>query len=212
MKTLTTIFLLLSSFWCFGQADSRLFGEYSLKGKVLLEGNDSIGRNSSILVTDLTTKERAFSWFASVEPDGSFEIDRLKEGSYKLIFRINPQDYYTNDTLISVSGKSINLFEKSLRRKPCPHDAERDIRNGEMLILVADGTVVKLSSGADKKFEKRFKVQYVSIGDVVLDSHNCQERYNKKIFSELDRLHGNKWRNKIRERAIGLRTNKKNAP
>ena len=213
MKVLLTFILTFCTLVGFSQAKEWQSGELSIKGRVILADGDSVEKGSAVYLTDRTSKERLFTIPIYIKPNGEFEEDKVKAGTYRLRLRVNPSDCYPADTiLVQVTKGRDNYFEVKLKKKPCLDNAQEDITNNKLRILVAGGTAPRMATNEDRVFEKKFNVRYVVMGDIILGSYTCLLNYNKEIFTALDKQYGTRWRKKAREDAIGLDKYKNNNP
>ena len=82
--------------------------------------------------------------------------------------------------------------------------AKKDWKNGTPKLYLNSGTVPIANSRKDKKFERRFKVEYFELG-CEAKIHECISEYNEYIIKILDIKYGEKWRKMKRNEIVGIK-------
>ncbi|TPN87787.1 FEKKY domain-containing protein [Aquimarina algicola] len=75
--------------------------------------------------------------------------------------------------------------------------AEKDWKNGKPKLLLVGSIVPIANSLSDKKFERKYKIEYFDFG-CTPPIQECIKAYNERIFQLMDRKYGVKWRKKVR--------------
>jgi hypothetical protein len=88
--------------------------------------------------------------------------------------------------------------------------AKKDLKNGKPLIWFPGGIVgCDFSSEADRKFQKKYRVRFVSPGCSRCGDED-PEAYNEVIFQHMDQTYGKGWRNELRMDAEGFKAPRTN--
>jgi hypothetical protein len=84
--------------------------------------------------------------------------------------------------------------------------AATDIESKKIRILFSGGFggMPDFKNEKDKRFQKKYKVEFYSQGCLRYGINDDEEGYNKTIFKYLDSKYGKSWRKEIRKDAIGF--------
>jgi CarboxypepD_reg-like domain len=111
--------------------------------------------------------------------------------------------YTRIDTTVSVTEPLVIDFQLKADCRFNRQRAKLDISTGKLKLLLVGSIAPTANSAKDKRFMKRFKLDYYDFGDNVI-AEECIEEYNKSIFEYLDKTYGHKWRETVRLDVIGL--------
>lgn len=193
-KTLALILLLYPLFLS-SQIESK---RHSLSGQVrIIIGTDTVTPVNRPIVRLSGTKQGVLT-----DSLGNFTIKGLASNKVK----INLMGHgYSADTIVEIRNKSVENFT-IFARTDCNvnrRTAERDIRMGNVNLLLTTGFIPSAATPNDKDFEKQYKIEYYDYG-YLSPAVECLIQYNRRIFEHLDSRYGREWRTKVRKDVRGL--------
>ncbi|AUC15797.1 hypothetical protein BTO06_11840 [Tenacibaculum sp. SZ-18] len=85
--------------------------------------------------------------------------------------------------------------------------AKKAIKKEKIRILFPGGFggMPDFDNEKDIAFQKKYSVEFFSQGCIRMGEDENEEEYNQTIFAYLDKKYGKKWRNEIRDGAIGIK-------
>ena len=169
------------------------FCQVELSGRIVLAKNGSIP--SQDVVVEIK-KSHKHTWTDSL---GNFKITGLNKNTKYLItftsFQFGtielPFDTNETDTITKVFEIKAN----------CAYNIDTAISdwNNKKAKLLIIGSIAPLSNTKlDKKFERKYKIEYFDFGCTPAPS-DCIKEYNEKIFELLDKKYGKEWRKDVRK-------------
>lgn len=187
-KEIIYLIFLIHSFTCFSQVE--LIGKFiSERTQRIPNEKNMYGKfeNSKTIYTDSL---------------GMFIIKNL-ENNKNYNFEINSIEFGT--VKFSFETSSENILRKTFELKAdCEFNSETakiDWKNKNAKLLLIGSIAPTANSKADKRFEKKYKIQYYNFG-CVIPPIDCVIQYNETIIKLLDENYADNWRNKIRKDVI----------
>ena len=177
----------------FTTAGIYAFGQTTISGKVTSSINGKPLQHVVVLIKGTTIG-------AVTDSTGHYALD-LSFG--KVTLTTSWIGYDRLDTTVSVTEPLVIDFQLKADCSFNKQKAESDIRTGKLKLLLVGSIAPTANSASDKRFMKRFKLDYYDFGDNVI-AEECIEEYNKSIFEYLDKTYGHKWRETVRLDVIGL--------
>lgn len=171
-----------SAFWISGQVKINAFGEIKngYKGFFVKIQNSIKG--------------------AITDDSGYFKIKCLSSGTYGLIARyISYDDIDTTVIIFNEPVENLILTFIVKCRNINLGTAEKDIENNTIKLFK-----LPYYEQGQEIFEKKYNIKYFDFGTAVVDSEECLEIYNKRIFKYLDEKYGDGWRKEVRQDVLFL--------
>ncbi len=136
---------------------------------------------------------------------GKFEIKNLQTGHYILTF--SALCYPAFDTTIFIADTNVDNF-KLVVQTVCSilsrDSALKDIKANHLKLFLQSGDP-PIAYTTDRKFSKKFKVEFYDFADLSVYPCDCIAEYNRAIFEFLDSKYGNKWRSNFRPGVLGYK-------
>jgi hypothetical protein len=133
---------------------------------------------------------------------GKFVVKNL-ENNKKYNFEINSIEFGT--VKFSFETSSENILSKTFELKAdCEFSSETaklDWKNKTAKLLLIGSIAPIANSKADKRFEKKYKIQYYDFG-CVIPPIDCIIQYNETIIKLLDENYDNNWRSNVRKDVV----------
>lgn len=129
------------------------------------------------------------------DSSGYFVLDGLTKGIYTIHFHSLELGNRTDTLLViehdDLTGKDwpVSSICDGLNRSL----ALSDIAHGNMKLFLQSGDPPVTLRG-QKRFSKRYKVEFYDFADLVHHPYDCLVMYNRVIFEHLDKTFGSRWR------------------
>jgi hypothetical protein len=79
-----------------------------------------------------------------------------------------------------------------------------DISNGKLKLFLQSGDP-PITYSCQKRFSKKYKVQFYEFGDLIQYPFDCLVMYNQAVFRHLDDKFGRQWRKDFRPNVPGYK-------
>ncbi len=169
-----------------------------IKGKVLCTNTGKTPLDGAYIIVkypqEITMADSLGNYeFSNLELGKTYDLE-LKSflGYDSIIKRVKLEDTVT-----------IVNFEVEIECEYNKQKALEDIKNKEIKLLLSGGIAPRGNTKLDTKFEKKFNLEYYDFGCNYVPSE-CLEEYNQTISDYLDKMYGNKWREKVRKDVVFL--------
>ncbi|NDV69284.1 carboxypeptidase-like regulatory domain-containing protein [Dysgonomonas sp. 25] len=141
------------------------------------------------------------------DSSGIFRFDNLEKGKYHIIVKGLG---CKTDTVVEIVDKSLSDIVL-IAKYDCEvnsANAEKDIRDNEVKLLIMGGYAPKKIRDKDHKFEEKFNLKYYQYGCLAPEIE-CLIEYNRHIFEYLDSRYGKSWRKSVRKDVPGFKEYRK---
>ncbi|MBE9461943.1 carboxypeptidase regulatory-like domain-containing protein [Dyadobacter sp. UP-52] len=195
MRKLLSSFLLIISFASSAQTLST--GSLKISGLVVSElTGDPIPYCQITYQTNIGTRS---------DSSGNFQIIDLPSGVYKIYFQA--LDRGSNDTLVTIGNTDLLGLDWPVHTS-CTEINQNcalfDISIGKLKLFLQSGDP-PITYFSQKRFSKKYKVQFYEFGDLIQYPFDCLVMYNQAVFQHLDNKFGRHWRKDFRPNVPGYK-------
>lgn len=179
-----------------GNLSAQSSDQFELSGTVISGVNNQPLPNSLVMVRTMN------NYGVATDSLGHFRISGIKPGNHR--FEIREFGYQPLDTIFVFTDSNIENIEIVINAV-CKFNKETALehlkkKNPKLLL---SGGIAPVIYHSDKKFERKFNVEYYDFG-CMPEAQECMLEYNQLMFEYLDSKYGDKWRNLVRQDVIGL--------
>jgi len=153
---------------------------------------------------DILITEKGTGRIILADSLGEFKlVPKVKKETYKLLIIAGYHDLleydYKSEWTQRSGPESIVVWAVCNKEEFAKNLKKKDVKP---IIWYGFGRMDRDLSQEDKRFEKKYKVNYVDL-NIIRIPIECAERFNRGVFLELDLKHGVSWRKKINYSVIG---------
>ncbi|UGS24543.1 FEKKY domain-containing protein [Flavobacterium channae] len=180
------IFILLN-FNCLG------FSQVELSGKIVSAKDGSIPSQDIIVEIKKLSKH---TWADSL---GNFKFTKLDKNT-KYLISFTSFQFGTLEIPFETNEMDIitKVFELKANCEYNIDSALSDWKNKKAKLLIIGSIAPLADTKLDKKFERKYKIDYFDFGCTPAPS-DCIKEYNEKVFELLDKKYGKEWRKNVRK-------------
>ena len=188
-STLFYFALILTSTFSFGQVTVQGSVKSAITDKKPISESyiEILNIKKPILERMTMTDSLGFFCFSDLEPNQVYKLKVSTYGYDDQVYEVKTDAKKTTTTL-TLKGNCYYSGEK----------ADTDWKTGNAKLLLFGSIAPIANSKADKRFEKKFNVEYFDFGDSP-PIKECIKIYNERIFELMDKKYGESWRKKVRK-------------
>lgn len=171
----------------------HLNAQVKLYGKII-SAKSKLKPSEEVMITVKETNEKSFT-----DSLGNFNLYKLDKNKHYLMELFS---FLYGKVIIEFETQNEDQLTKTFEVIPnCDFDGEtakNEWKNKSAKLYLIGSISPIANSKNDKKFEKKYNIQYFDFGCTPAPS-DCIKEYNEKIFELLDKKYGKEWRKVVRK-------------
>ncbi len=174
----------------------HLNAQVKLEGKII-SAKTKVKPSEEVIISVKETNEKAFT--DSLGNFTLFKLDKNKQYSLEL------WSFQYGKVIIEFETQNENQVTKTFEViASCGFDGEtakKEWKNKKAKLYLIGSIAPTANSKADKKFEKKYNIEYYDFGCTPAPTE-CIIEYNKEVLKLLETEYGKEWKTKIRKDVV----------